>query len=377
MQIIKNIQTEDDLLLKKIQVKTLIEIFNKNEFKDTSGFLEQIFNSIIKKKESKIKGTPFVRTLRPRNNNIPILENYITYYSNQGYAKSTLDNQTAAIKMFLSFLCRLHPEISPLMSTTDMNRLTKTMVIAYETYLEEQLYSGHIKKCTVNIYLDAIKKFLKMLSNISSLNISYTVPDRLKAQGKRNNDYIEVEEIKSFVDTLVLSKNTMKFRNLSIVLLVMETGCRPIEVKHIKISDFKSTERQIQLYSKKSGHRTLKISKDLCDLIMRHLEIRLTYNTDNDFLFVNIFGEQFKDPSSIFNVYSTHKIGGKHITANGLRHTYATNALDNGNDFDEVSASMGHKHRCSTEWYIHRSVKKLLNKSLPHNPIIRFSKEGK
>ena len=68
--------------------------------------------------------------------------------------------------------------------------------------------------------------------------------------------------------------------------------------------------------------------------------------------------------------FNKKAFGKAKINAKALRHTYATNALENLNDFEEVSKSMGHLHWISTEYYVHKSIKRLLANSLPFNPLL-------
>ncbi|GGG07314.1 hypothetical protein GCM10010912_59970 [Paenibacillus albidus] len=362
------------LLNKQLSVKSILKLFEGRIHLDAQELLHLINQLLIPRKPEE---TTYKRKKAPLNNNelFPqVILYFEKYYSQRKYASTTLEIHMRTLRGFLTFLTKTFIEDGPFSSLNDMKSLTKMMVHAYEEYLVDRLNSEQLQLCTVTKYLVTLRLFLKMLSKESIVKISYVIPESLRGRAKRSNDYIEIEEIKVLLDSIVLSKSRVKTRDLAVILLVMELGCRPIEVTNIKLTDVSLSERQITLYCEKSGLRKLKISKDLCMVINKFLEIRSILNVQHEYLFINAFGEPVtrKGIASIFERTNRKAFGELRFNAKALRHTYATNALDNENDFDEVSASMGHKHRCSTEWYIHRSVQRLLNRTLPHNPLKRI-----
>jgi integrase/recombinase XerC len=372
------IETEK-LLDKKISVRNVLSLIDGNSYFNEQDFLRKIKElSIPYQKLTEYDTYTRVKPLPNKNDSYPeVAFVFQKYYSDRGYAASTLEIHMRNLRLFIKFLANWFIHEAPFVTMDDMRSLTKTMVIAYEEYLVDRLNIEQIQRSSVYKYLVTVRLFLKMLSSQSVVTISYVIPEALRDQGKRSNDYIEVEQIKALIDTVVMSKSLLKMRDMSVILLVMELGCRPIEVTNLKLSDLRTTERKITLYCEKSDFRELNISKDLCDVLKKYLEIRSTLKITHQYLFVNAFGERLTRTgvASIFQRTNKKAFGENRFNAKALRHTYATNALDNENDFDEVSASMGHIHRCSTEWYIHRSVQRMLKRTLPHNPLNRIQSE--
>ncbi|MEK5357847.1 tyrosine-type recombinase/integrase [Paenibacillus sp. FSL L8-0709] len=366
-----------NLINKKLPVKTILKLFEERSSLNAHEFLELISPLLIKQKPGIATFKRLIPLMSKSELYSQIILTFEKYFSQRGYAKSTLEAHMRNLRGFLSFLSKTFKEIDSFASLTDMKGLTKNMVSAYENHLIDRMNSEEIQLCSVYRYLVTLRMFLSMLNKESIVKISYAIPESLRGQGKRSNDYVEMEQINVLLDSIVMSKSLVKTRDMAVILLVMELGCRPIEVANIKLEDLNITERQITLYCIKSGLRRLRISKDLCDVINMYLKIRSSMNINHDYLFANAYGEPLtrRAVGSIFERTNRDAFGEIRFNAKALRHTYATNALDNENDFDEVSASMGHKHRCSTEWYIHRSIKRLLTRTLPHNPLNRI-KEG-
>lgn len=367
------------LLSKKISVRTVLSLIDV-----TSQFNEQEFLKKISElpEQRKLTENETYRRSKPLANKNdaypPVTIHFQQYYSQRKYAASTLEIHMRNLRGLISFLSKTFTQHGPFSTLQDMKRLTKKMIIAYEEHLVDRLNTEQIQRSTVYKYLITLRMFLKLLSNESITKINYVIPESLIDQGKRSNDYIEVQQINALLDTVVMSKSRLKIRDMAVILLVMELGCRPIELTNIKLTDLRITERQITLYCEKSGVRNLKISKDLCEIFRKYLHLRTALNITHENFFINAYGEPLTRTgvSAIFHRSNKKAFGELRFNPKALRHTYATNALDNENDFDEVSESMGHKHRCSTEWYIHRSVQRMLKRTIPHNPVNGITSEG-
>ncbi|MDQ0090120.1 integrase [Paenibacillus anaericanus] len=300
-----------------------------------------------------------------------IVLKFENYYSKK-YAKTSLTHHTYHVGKFLGYLLRSFPSLSPLQSIQDCKKITSAMVTNYEEYLVNRIYLEQIQKSSVNRMLYSMKLFLNMLSDIKVNHIRYIIPQSLRAQAKRSNNYVNLGEVLILLESIGKCRSKLNHRNICIFLLIMELGCRPIEVASIRLDDIRFTERLITLRSVKSRTRTLKMSKDLTNMLQEYLSVyRPMYPTNNNDFFIKSSGDPISSStiSSLFGVKIKQVFGELRFSAKALRHTYATNALDNSNDFDQVSESMGHKHRRSTEWYIYRSVQRMLTRSLPHNPL--------
>ncbi|OIJ12728.1 hypothetical protein BKP35_09090 [Anaerobacillus arseniciselenatis] len=289
------------------------------------------------------------------------------------YTLSSIESWIRKLKCFTKFITK-NKKIENDFEKT-LSELTLKEIISYEDYLIQRHNNGEIQENTIYKYLFVVQLFVNFLRKNKRILFDYSVPPSLINQGKRTNAYSATQDIIKLVETTEQYSN-FKIRDLCILLLIMELGCRPIEVTRLDIDSIRPSESLITLFCEKSGQRTLKISKDLSKVFKRYLEIRNNFNPNHDSVFINSFGEPLSRTgvSSMILRFNKKAFGKAKINAMALRHTYATNALDNLNDFEEVSKSMGHLHRTSTEYYVHKSVKRLLQNSLPFNPLQQLSK---
>lgn len=346
--------------------------FHKTKDFDPNDYVDQLFTFL---NEHLIKGRSFLKKNRiePLTPWLESLGDIVHSFNNfldseKGYAPSTRRNTIRNLKRFKEFLAEAADKEGTI--GEDISIFSLKDVLNYENYLIKRLNNGDIQQCTVYKYLYVVELFVDFLK----LNFHYNVPPSLKGHGNRTNAYATTPDIINLIETAE-QNSSFKLRDISILLLIMELGCRPIEITGLSINDLRLSECLITLYSVKSGQRTLKISKDLTKLIQKYIDVRNKFNPQHESLFINIFGEPFSRNGISTMIYNFNKkaFGVAKINAKCLRHTYATNALDNLNDFDEVSKTMGHLHWVSTEYYVHKSVKRLLKNSLPFNPLDQLS----
>lgn len=290
----------------------------------------------------------------------PVVDEFIIYLTNKNYG--SLVQHRKAVMSFFSFLTKNFPEY-------EHSKINQTHIKKYEHFLGQRIIREEITPASVYQYLRSIRLYVEFLYSKKLIKFTYEIPKHFIAQGKRSNEYIPKE------DVIYLLKALTNFpqhfvRNLAILLLLFETGCRPIEICNLKMSDIKISESMITLYSKKSGQRKLKINHVVLKAIKNYISLRSGYNVDHGALFLkgNFEPLTVKAISHVIAKANEIAFGKILYSPKTFRHTFATNALDNFNDFDQVSKSMGHKNWVSTMYYLHRSHKRLLTNTLLHDP---------
>lgn len=266
--------------------------------------------------------------------------------------------------------------ISPLLPKDEFNNvqfeyLSKQQVLLYEDYLSKRILNEEIIKPTATRMLTAVKHFLVFLQIQKVISFKYEIPLYLRKNSKRSNEYINQAKIQHFLETIVRRSQNV-YRDLSIILLLVDLGCRPIEISSIKIQDVSFTESTVLLFSKKSGQRKMKISDSVMGVLRQYWDERKKRDyLEGTSLFVNPDGTPIKasNISNIFTRYRSPEDKLNNINAKSLRHTYITNALDNGNDFNKVSKAAGHKQWVSTLYYVYRSKNRMIKNTLPFDPL--------
>ena len=312
------------------------------------------------------------RKRRTKNMYIPLP--YIVDFGNflleRNYSHTTVKvhmDKMIAVQKFLEG--ELETVIS---SMNDFIGLQKEHLINYELLLIRRLSKNEIKEETAYCNLKQIRLFVQFLNFNKVINFIYNIPKKFVVQTNRLNTYIPNEILLKLLEgTALITSRFLRLRIMSILLIIIDTGCRPIEVSSLEVNDINLTERNIRLYSVKSGQRTLKLNEFVLKIVKLYIEERKALNPSSKKAFLNVNGTPITtgEISAMINELNRDVFGKVLVNARAIRHTYITDAIDNNNDFVEISSSVGHKHWESTLYYLYQNKKRLLSNTLEFNPI--------
>ncbi len=270
----------------------------------------------------------------------------------KGRSVKTVENYDRYLRRFLSFAKVKSPR-----------EITEQMVREFRIMLNRsEGVSGSMKKNTQNYHLIAVRAFLKFLRkrDIESLN-----PERIelaKTSG-RDLDLITADELNRLMKA-PQGDSLQSLRDRAIMELLFSTGLRVSELcnldQDIDLSrdEFSvrgkgdkvrvvflspSAKKAIAAYLKKRGdfgealfvgHGTIKKGKDLSRLTPRSVE-------------------------RLVKQYATKAGITRKVTPHVIRHSFATDLLENGADLRSVQALLGHANIATTQVYTHVTDKHL------------------
>ncbi|MEC0093424.1 tyrosine-type recombinase/integrase [Paenibacillus macquariensis] len=250
----------------------------------------------------------------------------------------------------------------------------------FEDSLSRKVASKKIKRGYMYTILKSIRLFFNYLKKRKLSDIKYYPPKRLQTNANRSNEYVEVHEVKEMIKHTFNPKPGMEhfsYRNLAILLLIFSTGCRPIEISNLKISDLWITESSVSLVSKKSKMRKLKIPREVMGYIEKYLDYRDCFHPSDDSLFQKKSGLCITS-RNIYTIFRKSNFAAfkKMIgSPKSFRHTYITNALEAVNDIKKVAESVGHKNLSSTESYRYKTDDRLVANTLDIDPIMKYTED--
>lgn len=244
--------------------------------------------------------------------------------------------------------------------------ITDDLVRKYRVWLNRQTVAAPkgvegiaptLKKKTQNYYLIALRAFLKYLAR---RGVASLPPDRidLAKVGERSLDLISGEEL----SRLLMAPNGSKIQDLrdkAIMEMLFSTGLRVSELCSLsRYLDLKKDELSIR--GKGEKIRVVFLSLEAKNAVKTYLDKR----TDmDDALFVkHTKGGSGKaktarlTPRSIERILSHYAITAgisKKVTPHVIRHSFATDLLENGADLRSVQAMLGHSNITTTQIYTH------------------------
>lgn len=223
--------------------------------------------------------------------------------------------------------------------------------------------SGTMKKNTQNYHLIALRAFLKFLRkrDIESLN-----PERIelaKTSG-RDLDLITADELNRIMRA-PRGDGLAALRDRAILELLFSTGLRVSELCGLN-SDIDLSRDEFSVRGKGDKVRVVFLSASAKKAVAEYLKKRADMS---DALFVSYGRAAMKSkdlpritPRSVERLVKLYAIKAgitRKVTPHVIRHSFATDLLENGADLRSVQALLGHANIATTQVYTHVTDKHL------------------
>lgn len=237
------------------------------------------------------------------------------------------------------------------------------------------MYEMNASKSTISRKLSSLRTFYNYLVSNGIVSTNYFSLVKNPRKDKNLPRYVNDSDI----DKMFMISDTRKpigQRNLVIIRMLYATGVRVSELVNIKIKDINISERTIRILGKGSKERivifginTSRELKKYLDDGRRKLDVR-----NSEYLFLNKDGNRLSDRyvRKIIDDIIVKASISMHVSPHMLRHTFATEMLNNGADLVSVKDLLGHESLNTTSIYTHVSdemIRKVYDKAHPraHN----------
>ena len=301
---------------------------------------------------------------------IKYLTDYLDYCEiEKGLSSKTQENYTRFLQKFFNWLEDSGREgIKP-------SSLTPDDVWKYKVYLSRHIDKhSHktLKKTTQNYYLIALRSLLEF---IVEKDIATLPPSKVKlARDKADKEikFLKLEQLAKLLESPDCS-TIIGLRDRAILESLFSTGLRVAELAalnrdQIRI-DKQMNDLEISVIGKGSKIRTVYFSKRAVKALNDYLEQRKDLD---DALFINFRrGGEKSSASRRLTVKSVEDIVKKYVKISGLpvmatphtlRHSFATDLLNQGVDLRTVQEFLGHSNIATTQIYTHVTNRQLRDK---------------
>ena len=226
----------------------------------------------------------------------------------------------------------------------------------------QYLYDKNISKATISRRLSSLRSFYNYLYEEGKVTKNYF--SNIKNPKKDNGLPKLVKDID--IDKMFLipdTRNPLGQRNLLIIRMLYATGVRVSELVNIKLSDINISDRTIKIFGKGSKERIVIYGNNTSEILELYLNNgrRKLENRSSDYLFLNKDGYKLSDRyvRNIINDIIIKASIQMHVSPHMLRHTFATDMLNNGADLVSVKEMLGHESLNTTSIYTHVSDDKI------------------
>lgn len=295
-------------------------------------------------------------------------QHYLTRFSD--FAKSRGSDEPADLTLELVREYRLH--LNRLESVTDSKKLEARSkkqeadspppgnIKDVETQNLSPLTSrfsltAPLSRATQNYHLIALRSLLKYLQKTDVPTLS---PEKIELADEDEPPvtFLTVDEVAA----LMKAPNTATIQGLrdrAIIELLYSTGLRIAELMRLDFKDLPVKGTELSVLGKGGKRRVVFVSEQSRAAVDAYLKLR---HDDSPALFIN-HTKAKKIPTRLTprsaqrQLEHYAKLAGiaKHVTPHTLRHSFATDLLQNGADLRSVQALLGHASVTTTQRYTH------------------------
>lgn len=274
---------------------------------------------------------------------INIIEEFINHIKSKNYSENTYISYINDLYYFYMFIKK------------DLMEVNEDDIRKYLEYLN----SKKIKASSVRRTISTFKSFYKFLylnnymdkKNYPLVKISYPKLEKKLPKFVYYNDLLDIIN--------EATKDSDGVRDRLIIEMLYATGVRVSELINIKYEDIDFNNRRIRVCGKGNKERIVYYGEYAEEVLKEYISTHK--KNDYGYLFTNYKGDRITDRGIRYIIDNIMKrLAVKvHVTPHVLRHTFATDMLNNGCDIKIVQELLGHSSLRTTEVYTHVTNERL------------------
>ncbi|PIR96164.1 MAG: hypothetical protein COT92_02510 [Candidatus Doudnabacteria bacterium CG10_big_fil_rev_8_21_14_0_10_42_18] len=318
-----------------------------------------------------------------------VLDDYITDFLE--YCEIGKNQSQKTIRSYDHYLRRFS-QFAKLKNINEPKKINLDLIKGYRLYLNRfsnEETGQTLKLITQNYHLIALRAFLKYLIK---QDVETLAPEKIELpkNPSRRVEFLEEDELKRLFEAVKTEKNELlRSRDEAILRMLFSTGLRVSELTGLKQEHINLKRGEFTVRGKGDKLRVVFLSNDATEAIKKYLEKR---NDANKALFVahSKVGQTIEDeianqgaeikktksvsslgkrgvreglktvpgitPRSVQRIIKKYaRAAGivKKISPHTLRHSFATDLLQNGADIRSVQSMLGHASITTTQIYTH------------------------
>ncbi|MDQ5883449.1 MAG: integrase/recombinase XerD [Patescibacteria group bacterium] len=245
----------------------------------------------------------------------------------------------------------------------EASKITEDKLREFRIHLNRQLgvkvkgqSQAGLKKNTQNYHLIALRTFLKYMMK---RGVTTMTPDKIELAkiSQRSLDLISGGELGRLLNAPE-GDSVSALRDKAILHLFFSTGLRVSELASLN-KDLDLSKDEFSIRGKGEKVRVVFLSEDAKDAIKKYLKARKDFDEAMFIQFSNNKSEKKNmrlTPRSIERLVKKYAIKAgisKKVTPHVIRHSFATDLLQNGADIRSVQMMLGHANIATTQIYTH------------------------
>ena len=242
--------------------------------------------------------------------------------------------------------------------------------INYKTINKEEIreylkYLDSLKrsKSSISRNLSALRSFYSYLIKLDVIDNNPFKSIRNPKKDKKLPNFLQHDELKTIFDSIDMS-TSLGLRNRLIIELLYATGIRVSELTSLKLNNIDLNNNEIRILGKGNKERIVfygEYASKFLKMYLNEARDELLNGNKSEHLLINNTGTNLSSRGVELIVNEVVKKAAlKHnISPHVLRHTFATDLLNNGADLKSVQELLGHESLSTTQIYTHITNERL------------------
>lgn len=288
------------------------------------------------------------------------LDEFIDYLDYElNYSDKTINSYEENIKSFLEHLQN---------KKKNYLKVNKDDIREFLRKLDQEKYSNS----SISQTLSSLRTYYKYLLKENVIEHNPFKSIRNPKLPKRLPNFLSNLQIEDLINIYDFS-NPTNIRNHLIIELLYSTGIRVSELVNLKISDINFNDNSIRILGKGNKERIVlfgEYAQEALNIYLKEARNTFIKRGQNDYLLLNCFGNKLTT-RTIENIVKecNSKLALKNnVTPHTIRHTFATDLLNNGADIKSVQELLGHSSLSTTQVYTHLTNDRLKSVYLKAHP---------
>ena len=234
------------------------------------------------------------------------------------------------------------------------------------TFIRSWIVSLMEKKVSarsINRKLSTLKSYYRFLQKTGVISINPMSKVQAPKPGKRLPEFIPQQHTDRLMNDFVFGNDFAGMRNKMIIQLLYSTGMRRAELLQLKDEDIHFNQQQLKVLGKGNKERMIPFNPELAVEMKNYISVRNQhFNLKKFEAFIVSNKGIAMQPRQLYQLVhvilkqvTTLKKTSPHV----LRHTFATQLLNNGADINAIKELLGHSSLAATQVYTHNTITKL------------------